>query len=174
MKHYPPTPSLAMASFSSTRSSGWGGGRRGGGGGSGLLATRRRSRRAHTRTIIDNHTGRTSLAVTQAMAEPAVKRLEPVAAGNARRPTMTSAPTVAVTTTRPGTAGSPGIRVWPTWPKLKRESSLFLAHASPVLWSKGEVSEGEAEVARSCPWRPLRPCHVNDTKRLVVVPAACG
>jgi hypothetical protein len=47
---------------------------------------------------------------------------EVVTARNARRPVMTSTSTVVITATGPGTTGSPGVRVRPTWPKLKRKS----------------------------------------------------
>jgi hypothetical protein len=51
-----------------------------------------------------------------------VEKGEVVAAGNTRRPMTTPASTVVVTATGPRTAVSPGIKVWPTWPKLKRKS----------------------------------------------------
>jgi hypothetical protein len=59
------------------------------------------------------------------MAAPtvvAVERGEVVAVGNAGRPMTTPASTVVVTVTGLGTAGILGVRVRPTWPKLKRKS----------------------------------------------------
>jgi hypothetical protein len=38
---------------------------------------------------------------------------------------MTPTSTVVLTTTSLGTAGSPGIREQPTWPKLKRNSPHY-------------------------------------------------
>jgi hypothetical protein len=76
-------------------------------------------------TVVDNHGGRTSLTAAP-MAEPAmveIEKQELVAAGNARRPVMTSATTAAVTATGPGTADSPGVGERPTWPKLRRMGS---------------------------------------------------
>jgi hypothetical protein len=48
-----------------------------------------------------------------------------VVVGNARRPVMTPASTVVVIATGLRTLGSLGVRVRPTWPKLKRKSPHY-------------------------------------------------
>jgi hypothetical protein len=107
-----PTPSPSTASCSLPRSSG------------SLARRRRRSRRAHLRPRIsaDNCARR---AVTVAPATVMVEKGEVVALGNVGRPVTTPASTVVVADTRPRSAGSTGVRVQPTWPKLKSKSPHY-------------------------------------------------
>jgi hypothetical protein len=82
-----------------------------------LARRRRRSRRAylHPRIVTNNHARRA------VMAAPAAE----VVVGNARQPVITPASTVVITATGPETTGIPSVRVWPTWPKLKRKSPHY-------------------------------------------------
>jgi hypothetical protein len=71
----------------------------------------------HPRIVTDNR------IIRAVMVVPAVvEKGEVVAAGNTRRPVMTPASTVVVTTTRPRTAANPSMGERPTWPKMKSRS----------------------------------------------------
>jgi hypothetical protein len=128
-KRFLPTPSPPTASCYSPRSSG------------SLARRRRRSRRARfrLRIVTDNNAIR---AVTAAPAAVAVEKgVVVVVVGNARRPVATLV-LPQLWSSRPLGQGLQGAAHMAQ--AEEEESSLFLAHASPVLWPKEEASEGEA------------------------------